>query len=153
MSLFSGSANLQYTNSLQVPAGKTVALVGSSGSGKSTIVQLLQRFYDPVSGVRLRHEYNDRVGQSSPLAGVVEVDGINVKDLNVGWLRRRIGVVGQEPVLFDLSIRENIRLGNQAASEEEIPGSSAPQLVPRQIMVLERRLCLRILWKFPYSDP
>ena len=103
---------------MQVPAGKTVALVGSSGSGKSTIVQLLQRFYDPVSGVR--HEYNDRVGQSSPLTGVVEVDGINVKDLNVAWLRRRIGVVGQEPVLFDLSIRENIRLGNQAASEEEI---------------------------------
>ena len=48
------------------------------------------------------------------------MDGINVKELNIGWLRRRIGVVGQEPVLFDLTIRENIRLGNQVASNEDI---------------------------------
>ena len=48
------------------------------------------------------------------------MDGINVKELNIGWLRRQIGVVGQEPVLFDLTIRENIRLGNQAASDEDI---------------------------------
>ena len=54
------------------------------------------------------------------ITGGVEVDGINVKELNIGWLRRRIGVVGQEPVLFDLTIRENIRLGNQAASNEDI---------------------------------
>ena len=54
------------------------------------------------------------------ISGGVEVDGINVKELNIGWLRRRIGVVGQEPVLFDLTIRENIRLGNQAASNEDI---------------------------------
>ena len=48
------------------------------------------------------------------------MDGVNVKDLNVGWLRRSISVVGQEPVLFDLSTRENIPLGNQAVSDEEI---------------------------------
>ena len=87
--------------SLEVPAGKTVALVGSSGCGKSTCIQLVQRFYDPESGT-------------------VEVDGNNVKDLNIGWLRDHIGVVGQEPVLFDLNIRENIRFGNFDASDQAI---------------------------------
>ena len=84
-----------------VAPGKTVALVGSSGCGKSTCIQLLQRFYDPE-------------------AGAVMVDGINVTDLNIGWLRDNIGVVGQEPVLFDLTIRENIRLGNSNASDRDI---------------------------------
>ena len=86
---------------LRVPAGKTVALVGSSGSGKSTCIQLVQRFYDPESGD-------------------VKIDGVNIKDLNVGWLRDHIGVVGQEPVLFDLTIRENIRFGNFNASDDDI---------------------------------
>ena len=102
---------------LDVPRGKTIALVGSSGCGKSTCIQLIQRFYDPESGS-------------------VEVDGHNIKDLNIGWLRDHIGVVGesnalmnflltffasgQEPVLFDLTIRENIRLGNCKASDEAI---------------------------------
>merc|ERR1711892_975761 len=87
--------------SLNIPKGKTVALVGSSGCGKSTCIQLVQRFYDPESGS-------------------VEIDGINIKDLNIGWLRDQIGVVGQEPVLFDLSIKENIRLGKAHATDEEI---------------------------------
>jgi len=86
---------------LEVPSGKTVALVGASGSGKSTCIQLVQRFYDPASGT-------------------VEVDEENVKDLNIGWLRDNIGVVGQEPVLFDLSIRENIMLGSSMSTEEDI---------------------------------
>ena len=87
--------------SLEVPRGKTVALVGSSGCGKSTCVQLVQRFYDPESGS-------------------VKIDDIDIKELNIGWLRDHIGVVGQEPVLFDLTIRENIRLGKQDATDEEI---------------------------------
>ena len=87
--------------SLEVPKGKTVALVGSSGCGKSTCVQLVQRFYDPHSGT-------------------VKIDGIDIKDLNIGWLRDHIGVVGQEPVLFDMTITENIRLGKQDATDEEI---------------------------------
>ena len=87
--------------SLEVEAGKTIALVGSSGCGKSTLIQLLQRFYDPDQGI-------------------VELDGKNIKDLNLGWLRDNIGIVGQEPVLFDLTIRENIRLGNTAASNHDI---------------------------------
>ena len=76
----------------EVRKGQTVALVGPSGCGKSTVLQLLQRFYDPDSGY-------------------IELDGKNIKHLNVGWMRDRIGVVGQEPVLFDLSIMENIRVG------------------------------------------
>merc|ERR1712106_55546 len=87
--------------SLEIPKGKTVALVGSSGCGKYTCIQLVQRFYDPESGS-------------------VEIDGVNIKELNIGWLRDHIGVVGQEPVLFDLSIKENIKLGNPDATDEEI---------------------------------
>ena len=73
-----------------VKKGQTVALVGTSGCGKSTIIQLLQRFYMPHKGT-------------------VTVDGSDITDLNIKWLRSQIGVVGQEPVLFADSIEENIR--------------------------------------------
>ncbi|XP_077115094.1 ATP-dependent translocase ABCB1-like [Ranitomeya variabilis] len=86
---------------LKVEAGKTIALVGSSGCGKSTTIQLLQRFYDP-------------------LAGQVTVDGHDVRSLNVKWLRENIGVVSQEPVLFGTTIRENIRYGRENVTEDEI---------------------------------
>jgi len=80
---------------LKVPAGSSVALVGSSGSGKSTIVQLLQRFYDPDSGV-------------------VSLDGHNLKSLDVQWLRRQLGVVSQEPTLFNGTVADNIAYGKCA---------------------------------------
>uniref|UniRef100_A0A8C3S2E3 ATP-binding cassette sub-family B member 5 n=1 Tax=Chelydra serpentina TaxID=8475 RepID=A0A8C3S2E3_CHESE len=80
--------------SLQVERGQTVAFVGSSGCGKSTSVQLLQRFYDPLTGQLL--------------------DGINAKHLNIQWLRSQIGIVSQEPVLFDCSIAENIAYGDNS---------------------------------------
>ena len=83
--------------SLKVDAGKTVALVGPSGCGKSTVIQLVQRLYDPD-------------------AGSVTLDGNDLKKLNVGWLREKIGVVGQEPVLFGTSIIENIRFGREGLS-------------------------------------
>ncbi|KAM3913524.1 ATP-dependent translocase ABCB1-like [Leptodactylus fuscus] len=86
---------------LQVPAGKTIALVGSSGCGKSTTIQLLQRFYDPH-------------------VGEVLVDGHDVRTLNLKWLRENIGVVSQEPVLFGTTIRENIRYGRENVTEDEI---------------------------------
>ncbi|KAJ3053457.1 Multidrug resistance protein 1 [Rhizophlyctis rosea] len=79
--------------SLTIKSGQTVAFVGPSGSGKSTSVGLVQRFYDPVEGV-------------------VRLDGKDLKDLNVKWLRQQIGVVGQEPVLFNMSIKQNIILGS-----------------------------------------
>jgi len=77
---------------LEIPAGKTVALVGTSGCGKSTIVYLLQRFYDPNSGV-------------------ISVDGVDLKDLDILQHRRHTGVVTQEPILFSGSIFENITFG------------------------------------------
>lgn len=86
-------------------AGKTAALVGASGSGKSTIVSLVERFYDPT-------------------AGVVRLDGVGLKDLNLKWLRSQIGLVSQEPTLFATTIRNNIAHGLintpwEHASEEE----------------------------------
>lgn len=87
--------------SLTIHPGETIALVGPSGSGKSTIVALLERFYDP-------------------LEGNVSLDGQNLKDLNVKWLRQQIGLVGQEPSLFATSIMENIRLGFPSASDEQV---------------------------------
>uniref|UniRef100_A0A8C6F8H8 ATP binding cassette subfamily B member 1 n=1 Tax=Monodon monoceros TaxID=40151 RepID=A0A8C6F8H8_MONMO len=89
--------------SLEVKKGQTLALVGSSGCGKSTVVQLLERFYDP-------------------LAGTVLIDGKEIKHLNVQWLRAHMGIVSQEPVLFDCSIGENIAYGDNSrvVSQEEI---------------------------------
>uniref|UniRef100_A0AC11BAK3 Uncharacterized protein n=1 Tax=Ovis aries TaxID=9940 RepID=A0AC11BAK3_SHEEP len=89
--------------SLEVKKGQTLALVGSSGCGKSTVVQLLERFYDP-------------------LAGTVFIDGKEVKQLNVQWLRAHMGIVSQEPILFDCSIGENIAYGDNSrvVSQEEI---------------------------------
>ncbi|WAR00123.1 MDR1-like protein [Mya arenaria] len=78
---------------LEVEPGQTVALVGSSGCGKSTTVQLTERFYDTESGE-------------------VMLDQYNVRDLDLAWLRGQIGIVSQEPVLFDLSIAENIAYGD-----------------------------------------
>ena len=86
---------------LTVEAGTTVALVGQSGSGKSTTIQLVERFYDPAKGR-------------------VTLDGVDLKDLNVSWLRQQIGLVGQEPVLFSGTIAENIRNGKLDATQEDI---------------------------------
>uniref|UniRef100_H2YJX4 Bile salt export pump n=1 Tax=Ciona savignyi TaxID=51511 RepID=H2YJX4_CIOSA len=82
-------------------SGKSVALCGQSGCGKSTCVQLIQRFYDPQDGV-------------------VELDGIDIRTLNVRWLREHIGVVSQEPILFDTTIAENIRYGRDDVTDDEI---------------------------------
>ncbi|CAD6196338.1 unnamed protein product [Caenorhabditis auriculariae] len=87
--------------SLNVNAGEKIALVGASGCGKSTIVNLLQRFYDPFKGK-------------------ISIDGIDVKDLNVHFLRDQIGIVSQEPVLFDGTIFENIKMGNEKATQEQV---------------------------------
>lgn len=87
--------------SLKIKPGQTVALVGSSGCGKSTCIQLIQRFYDPLSGS-------------------VRIDGRDVRDLNISWLRTHLGVVNQEPVLFATSIIENIRFGRDGVTNEEI---------------------------------
>ena len=88
---------------LSIPAGQTVALCGPSGSGKSTVINLIERFYDPQSGA-------------------VMLDGVDIKTLNVRWLRSIIGLVGQEPVLFQGSISQNIGYGVSSgkATQKEI---------------------------------
>ncbi|XP_061324374.1 ATP-dependent translocase ABCB1-like isoform X2 [Pezoporus flaviventris] len=88
---------------LKVEKGQTLALVGSSGCGKSTVIQLLERFYDPLGGEML-------------------FDGKNTKTLNIKWLRAQIGIVSQEPILFDCTIGENIAYGDNSrqVSHEEI---------------------------------
>ncbi len=87
--------------SFDVTPGQTVALVGTSGCGKSTCIQLLQRFYDP-------------------LEGSVSIDGNELKSLNLGWLREQMGVVGQEPILFGTTIGENICYGRDGVSQEQM---------------------------------
>ncbi|NXQ68859.1 MDR1 protein, partial [Quiscalus mexicanus] len=86
---------------LKVQTGKTIALVGASGCGKSTTVQLLQRFYDPDQGE-------------------ITLDGRDIRTLNIKWLRENIGIVSQEPVLFATTIAENIRYGREDISDAEI---------------------------------
>ncbi|KAK3357131.1 P-loop containing nucleoside triphosphate hydrolase protein [Lasiosphaeria hispida] len=78
--------------SLTIPAGKVTALVGASGSGKSTIVGLVERFY-------------------SPIEGAVYLDGVDISSLNLRWLRQQVALVSQEPTLFSTTIYENIRHG------------------------------------------
>ncbi|KAM2541701.1 hypothetical protein TB2_021235 [Malus domestica] len=90
--------------SLSIPSGATAALVGQSGSGKSTVISLIERFYDP-------------------LAGEVLIDGINLKEFQLKWIRQKIGLVSQEPVLFTSSIKDNIAYGKDGATNDEIRAS------------------------------
>jgi ABC-type multidrug transport system fused ATPase/permease subunit len=87
--------------SLEVPAGRTVALVGATGSGKTTLVQLLPRLYDPVQGA-------------------VYVDGVDVRSVNPASLRAAIAIVDDSPFLFSASVRENIAYARPEASAEEV---------------------------------
>lgn len=91
--------------SLHISSGTTAALVGQSGSGKSTVISLIERFYDPH-------------------AGAVLIDGINLKEFQLRWIRGKIGLVSQEPVLFASSIKENIAYGKDGATVEEIRHAS-----------------------------
>jgi ATP-binding cassette subfamily B protein len=86
---------------LDVPAGRTVALIGPTGSGKSTLTQLIPRYYDVT-------------------AGRVLLDGVDVADLRLDDLRRAIGVVAQEPFLFSETVRDNIAFGRPEATDEEV---------------------------------
>lgn len=89
------------TLSFTVPAGKTAALVGKSGSGKTTIVRLVLRLYDVDSGS-------------------VSIDGNDVRSLTQESLRRNIGVVAQDTVLWNASVRDNVRYGRPDASDDEV---------------------------------
>ncbi len=87
--------------SLSIPKGKTVALVGQSGSGKSTIANLITRFYDVNKGKIL-------------------IDGLDIRDLTISSLRAQLGIVTQDAILFNESIKNNLQLGNDHATDEQI---------------------------------
>ncbi|XP_035548260.1 ABC transporter B family member 11-like isoform X2 [Juglans regia] len=87
--------------SFSIPSGATAALVGQSGSGKSTVINLIERFYDPQ-------------------AGEVLIDNINLREFQLKWIRQKMGLVSQEPVLFTSSIKDNIAYGKDGATTEEI---------------------------------
>lgn len=91
-------------------AGETAALVGASGSGKSTIISLIERFYDPLSGS-------------------VKLDGVDIRDLNVRWLRSQIGLVSQEPTLFATTIRGNVAHGLINTSYEHLSDEEKFKLI------------------------
>ncbi|EDK31811.1 multidrug resistance protein-like transporter family ABC domain protein (macronuclear) [Tetrahymena thermophila SB210] len=86
---------------LEIQPNMKTALVGESGCGKSTVMQLIERFYDPDSGL-------------------ITVDGHDIRELDYVWLRKNIGYVGQEPVLYATTIRENLRFGKEDATEDEM---------------------------------
>jgi ABC-type multidrug transport system fused ATPase/permease subunit len=94
--------------SVNVLEGQTVALVGPSGSGKSTIVQLLMRFYD-----------------AEPGSGSITIGGADIRSLDVSWWRSCIGFVGQEPVLFDASLEDNMKYGKADATRAELEEAAA----------------------------
>jgi ATP-binding cassette subfamily B protein len=98
---YDGSRPILNDVSLVIPAGSHVAVVGTSGSGKSTVLGLLARFYDPQRGS-------------------VSFDGVDVRKATIASVRGQIGMVFQDIVLFNASIRENIRLGNPSATDEQI---------------------------------
>ncbi|XP_045813311.1 ABC transporter B family member 3-like [Trifolium pratense] len=87
--------------SISISSGTTTALVGQSGSGKSTVISLIERFYDPQGGE-------------------IFIDSINLREFQLKWIRQKIGLVSQEPILFAGSIKENIGYGKDAATDEEI---------------------------------
>jgi len=86
---------------LDIPAGRTIALIGPTGSGKSTVTQLIPRFYDVTEGRVL-------------------LDGVDVRDVTLNSLRQAIGVVSQDPFLFSTTVRENIAYGRPSATDEEV---------------------------------
>lgn len=95
-------SNYTFNNlNLKIPPGAKVALVGPSGCGKSTITQMILRFYEPESGE-------------------IMLDGRNIKDYDLKYLRKLFGVVSQEPVLFNASFRDNIKYNKEDATEENM---------------------------------
>ncbi|KAI3785821.1 hypothetical protein L1987_44947 [Smallanthus sonchifolius] len=105
---------------IKIKACQTVGLVGQSGSGKSTMVNLLERFYDPT-------------------AGVILLDGIDIKSLQLKWLRSQMGLVSQEPILFATTIKQNILFGKEGATSDEVIKAAKKANAHNFIMQLPNR--------------
>jgi ATP-binding cassette subfamily B protein len=112
---FSSSDPVLKDVNIEVEPGQTVALLGATGSGKSTIINLLPRFYDPSKGA-------------------ITIDGHNLRDIKLDSLRSQIGIVLQESTLFAGSIRENIAFGKPEASNEEIEAAAKAAAAHEEIM-------------------
>ncbi|XP_004375601.1 bile salt export pump isoform X2 [Trichechus manatus latirostris] len=106
--------------SMVIKSGEMTVLVGSSGAGKSTALQLIQRFYDPSEGM-------------------VTLDGHDIRSLNIQWLRAQMGIVEQEPVLFSTTIAENIRYGREDATMEDIVQAAKEANAYNFIMALPQK--------------
>jgi ABC-type multidrug transport system fused ATPase/permease subunit len=100
---FSTTSTVLNEVTLELKPGTVTALVGASGGGKSTIVSLIERFYDV-----------------EPQNGSITIDGYNIQSLDPAWLHRQIGLVSQEPVLFASTIRENLTYGVESATDADI---------------------------------
>ena len=119
-----GKPVLKHVN-LAVEVGQTIALVGNSGGGKTTLVNLLPRFYDITSGS-------------------LTIDGVDVRDLELNSLRDRIAVVFQDNFLFDGSIRENILLGDETATQAQIDAAVKSACLEEFIRSLDQGLDTQI---------
>lgn len=129
-------AKVFHGTSMSIPAGSTVALVGTSGSGKSTAIQLLERFYDPLQTAK--PESKSAAGDNkegvqvvvplqkldTPSNNSICLDGYDMRTLDLKWLRSIISLVGQEPILFYGTIKENIAWGKPDATTEEIEAAA-----------------------------
>lgn len=114
-----GIENVLNGVSFEIGAGKTLALIGPTGSGKSSLVQLLSRLYD----------YN---------SGSIRIDGRELKDVDRGWIRQNIGLILQEPFLFAKTVKENIRLANPEFSDERVEEAAQVASIHRDILSFEK---------------
>lgn len=114
-----GVENVLNGVSFEIGAGMTLALIGPTGSGKSSLVQLLSRLYD----------YN---------SGSIRIDGHELKSLDRGWIRKNIGLILQEPFLFAKTVRENIRLSNPDFSDEEVENAAKVASIHQDIIEFEK---------------
>jgi len=127
---------------LNIPAGKSIALVGSSGSGKSTVIQLLERFYDPISYIEKDNEKGGFTVEVVPdgadnANGAVSVSNKPMKEHDIRYIRKNVGLVGQQPILFNTTVFENIAIGlegaTQAQVEEAAKTSNAHNFITEQL--------------------
>ena len=123
----------------RIKQGQSVALVGPSGCGKSTVIQLIQRFYDLNSGM-------------------VTLENHDIQALNVPWVRSKLSIVSQEPVLFNRSIGENIRYGDNTteASMEEVIAAARKANIHTFVSALPQvsyhwyNLVLALIWNISF---
>ena len=114
---YSNGTQALFDVSMHIPAGKITALVGLSGAGKSTVVNLLDKFYHPQRGM-------------------ITLDGVDLVDWDTQWLREHVGLVLQKNHIFDGTIEENIRYGNPKATREDVERAAKQAFIYDQVMAL-----------------